>query len=88
MTESGDTFRTLSGVDHLPPTYLQSGTRDLFLSNTVRMHRKLRSSGVHAELHIGEAMPHGGFGGAPENLELDAEAGRFIAGHVRHGRGG
>ena len=27
-----------------PPTFLQSGTRDLFLSNTVRMHRALRAA--------------------------------------------
>ena len=52
-------------VTGFPPTYLQTGTRDLFLSNTVRMHRKLRAAGVDAELHVFEAMPHGGFGGAP-----------------------
>ena len=28
-----------------PPTILTSGTRDLFLSNTVRVHRKLREAG-------------------------------------------
>ena len=61
-----------------PPTFLQAGTRDLFLSNAVRMHRKLRAAGVPAELHIFEAMPHGGFLGAPEDLELDREVRRFI----------
>ena len=30
-------------VSAFPPTFLQAGTRDLFLSNTVRMHRKLRA---------------------------------------------
>jgi len=116
LTESGDSFRTNLGIDHVlsplmttnllyanghdlahpylsplfgdvhgfPPTYLQSGTRDLFLSNTVRMHRKLRAAGVEAELHIGEAMPHGGFGGGtPEEAELAAELERFLARHVR-----
>ena len=29
-------------VSNFPPTLLTSGTRDLFLSNTVRMHLKLR----------------------------------------------
>ena len=29
-----------------PPTYLVSGRRDMFLSNTVRTHRKLRTVGV------------------------------------------
>ena len=31
-----------------PPTILTTGTRDLLLSNTVRVHRKLRSAGVEA----------------------------------------
>ncbi|SEO77403.1 alpha/beta hydrolase [Trujillonella endophytica] len=70
-------------VAHFPPTFLQSGTRDLFLSNTVRMHRKLRAAGVEAELHVFEAMPHGGFGGAPEDRELIAERRRFLDRHRR-----
>ncbi|PSS60507.1 esterase [Ensifer sp. NM-2] len=61
-----------------PPIFLQSGTRDLFLSNTVRLHRKLRRVGVPVELHVFEAMPHGGFAGAPEDLELAAEVVRFV----------
>ena len=71
-------------VTGFPPTYLQTGTRDLFLSNTVRMHRKLRAAGVDAELHVFEAMPHGGFGGAtPEDLEAQAELRRFLDRHRR-----
>ena len=67
----------------LPPTLIQTGTRDLFLSNSVLMHRKLRKAGVEAELHVWEAMPHGGFGpfgagDAPENSEIDDEVQRFI----------
>lgn len=46
------------------PTLLTSGTRDLFLSNTVLFHRALRRSGIEAELHVWEAMPHGAFFGA------------------------
>jgi monoterpene epsilon-lactone hydrolase len=65
-----------------PPTLLQSGTRDMFLSNTVRMHRKLRSGGVDAELHVFEAMPHGGFWNAPEDEELAREVRRFIKSHM------
>lgn len=65
-----------------PPTFLQSGTRDLFLSNAVRMHRALRRASVDAELHIFEAMPHGGFqGNTPEDFELGAEASRFVKAH-------
>jgi epsilon-lactone hydrolase len=63
-----------------PRTFLQSGTRDLLLSNTVRMHRKLRSAGIPAELHVFEAMPHGGFGGGtPDDLEVTMELRRFLA---------
>jgi epsilon-lactone hydrolase len=63
-----------------PPTLLSSGTRDLLLSDTVRMHRALRRAGVRAELHITEAGPHGGFmGTAPEDRELMAECKRFCA---------
>jgi monoterpene epsilon-lactone hydrolase len=61
-----------------PPTFLQSGTRDLFLSNTARLHRKLRRAGAPVELHVFEAMPLGRFGGAPEDLELAAEVVRFV----------
>lgn len=66
-----------------PPALIQAGTRDLFLSNAALMHRKLRKAGVQAELHVWEAMPHGGFGAygmceAPENAEIDDEVGRFI----------
>lgn len=66
----------------LPPTFLQSGTRDLFLSNAVRMHPALRRAGVEAELHVFEAMPHGGFmGNTPEDRELAAEVSRFVGAH-------
>jgi acetyl esterase/lipase len=65
-----------------PPTFIQAGTRDLFLSNAVRLHRALRRAGVPVELHVWEAMPHGGFGGeTPEDAELRAEFGRFLRDH-------
>jgi acetyl esterase/lipase len=113
LTESGDSFNTLMGLDVVlqsrltecnrlyaggadlehpylsplfgdvagfPPTLLQAGTRDIFLSNAVIMHRKLRRAGVRAELHVWEAMPHGGFGGlTPEDRELSAELQAFIS---------
>jgi len=114
LTESGDSFETLMGLDPIlrtrltafnalytnghpledpmvsplfgdltgfPPTLLQSGTRDLFLSNTVRMHRRLRNAGVAAELHVFEAMPHGGFMGAPEDDDMQKEILRFASTH-------
>jgi epsilon-lactone hydrolase len=69
-----------------PPTFLQAGTRDLFLSNTVRMHRALRKAGVEVELHIFEGMPHGGFFGAPEDQEMAAEIRRFVESCWRRSR--
>ncbi len=61
-----------------PPTLLATGTRDLLLSDTVRLHRALRRSGVTAELYVMEAGPHGGFlGASPEDAEIMAEARRF-----------
>jgi acetyl esterase/lipase len=42
-----------------PPTFLLSGTRDIFLSNTVRTHVALRTAGIPADLFVLEAMPHG-----------------------------
>jgi len=62
-----------------PPTFIQTGTRDLFLSNSVLIHRKLRRADILAELHVGEAMPHGGFGGAPEDREMQEEFLKFLA---------
>jgi acetyl esterase/lipase len=62
-----------------PPTQVQTGTRDLLLSNSVRMHRALRAGGVVAELHVWEAMPHGGFGpDAPESAEARREFDVFL----------
>jgi acetyl esterase/lipase len=64
------------------PTLLSTGTRDLFLSNTVRMHRALRNADIPAELHVIEAAPHGGFfGSSPEDAEIGREVRRFIGEH-------
>jgi epsilon-lactone hydrolase len=61
-----------------PPAIFLTGTRDMLLSDNVRMHRALRSAGVDAELHVWEAAGHGGFlGMAPEDTERYAEMRRF-----------
>jgi acetyl esterase/lipase len=62
-----------------PRSFVQAGTRDLLLSNAVNIHRALRRAGVEAHLHVFEAMPHGGFFGAPEDEELNGEIRQFIA---------
>lgn len=68
-----------------PPTILTTGTRDLYLSNTVRMHRALRAAGVPAELHVIEAGPHTGFAGTPEAAEVDREVRRFVQAALKSG---
>lgn len=41
-----------------PPSLLITGTRDLLLSSTVRLHRVLREAGISADLHVFDAMWH------------------------------
>ncbi len=65
-----------------PPTILTTGTRDFLLSDTVRVHRKLRAAGVEADLHVWEAAPHFMFlGMAPEDYERTAEIRHFVHHH-------
>lgn len=61
------------------PTLLTAGTRDLFLSNAVRMHRALRCADIPAELHLLDAASHTGFVGAPEAEEITLELRKFLA---------
>ncbi|MGX7896064.1 alpha/beta hydrolase [Tsuneonella sp. HG222] len=56
-----------------PPTLLTAGTRDLFLSNAVRMLHRLREASVPVELLVYEAMPHGGFFGTPEDRAVEKD---------------
>ncbi|MBW4618176.1 MAG: alpha/beta hydrolase [Cyanosarcina radialis HA8281-LM2] len=51
-------YGDLSGF---PPAILVSGTRDLLLSTTSRVHRKLRDAGIPADLHVYEGMSHGDY---------------------------
>ena len=66
-----------------PPTFIQSGTRDRLLSDAARLHRALVNAGIETELHIWEAMPHGGFGGfAPEDEEIRMQFLKFAEKHL------
>jgi epsilon-lactone hydrolase len=68
-----------------PPAILTSGTRDLFLSNTVLTHRKLREAGVDAALQVFEGMSHAQYlfdPYAPETKEAFTEIARFFAAHL------
>jgi len=67
--------------DGFPPTLLVSGTRDLFLSNTVRTHTKLRQAGVEADLLVYEGMAHADYlhvPTAPESLHFYDELNTFL----------
>ncbi len=69
-----------------PPTILTSGTRDLFLSNTVRVHRKLRAAGVEAVLQVFEGQSHAQYYRditAPETKDYHGELTRFFDAHLK-----
>jgi monoterpene epsilon-lactone hydrolase len=68
-----------------PPAILTTGTRDLLLSNTVRVHRKLRQAGVDAELQVYEGQSHAHYmrdSSAPETKEAFEEIARFFDRHL------
>jgi len=68
-----------------PPSILTSGTRDLFLSNTVRVHRKMRAAGVEAALHVFEGQSHAQYAAdpsAPETKEYFDEVTKFFGRHL------
>lgn len=56
-----------------PPTLLTSGTRDLFLSNTARMHLKLWEAGVPATISSCSRCH------TPNTMAEDAPETRFIS---------
>jgi monoterpene epsilon-lactone hydrolase len=68
-----------------PPALLTSGTRDLFLSNTVRTHRALKRAGVEADLNVYEGQSHAQYMGnldAPETREAFTDIARFFDKHL------
>ena len=67
--------------DKFPPAYLVTGTRDLLLSDTVRLHRKLREAGIEASLNVYDGMFHGGYliaGESPEFHQVHNELREFL----------
>jgi epsilon-lactone hydrolase len=71
-------------VAGFPPTYLITGTRDLLLSDTVTMHRRLRKANVDADLHVYEGIGHADYVvEGPECEQHYAELGRFLLRHLR-----
>ena len=70
-----------------PPAILTTGTRDLLLSNTVRVHRKLREAGVEAQLEVFEGESHAQYqfdDRVPETKEAFGEITAFFDKHLGH----
>jgi acetyl esterase/lipase len=70
-----------------PPTILITGTRDLLLSDTVRMHRALRSVGGIADLHVYDGQVHadyiqGALKDLPESDDAMRELFEFFDKHL------
>lgn len=68
-----------------PPTILTSGTRDLLLSNTVRVNQKLREAGIETRLQVFEGQSHAQFyrdDRIPEVKEAFAEIAAFFDKHL------
>jgi monoterpene epsilon-lactone hydrolase len=68
-----------------PPAILTTGTRDLLLSNTVRVHRKLRRAGVVANLNVFEGESHAQYqfdDRVPETKEAFGEISHFFDKHL------
>ena len=69
-----------------PATILTSGTRDLLLSNTVRVHRKLRNLGIESFLQVYEGQSHAQYGRddrIPEVREAFTEIAYFLNKHLK-----
>src|SRR5262245_11902985 len=72
-------------VRGFPATILTTGTRDLLLSNTVRVHRKLRQAGVDAVLEVFEGQSHAHYLrniDAPETKDAFEEIAKFFDRHL------
>jgi len=68
-----------------PPAILTTGTRDLLLNNTVRVHRKLRRAGVVANLNVFEGESHAQYQSddrVPETKEAFGEISHFFEKHL------
>ncbi|MCQ8186075.1 alpha/beta hydrolase [Parvularcula maris] len=65
-----------------PPSLLLSGTRDLLLSDTVRLHRVLLDADIDADLIVYEGMWHA-FWSVPEGVTMRRDVVAFLTEHLR-----
>ena len=71
--------------EKFPPVFLVTGTRDLFLSGIARVHRKLTSNDIEADLHVYEGMSHADYlvvADSPESFEMYRALGKFVEKHL------
>ncbi len=68
-----------------PPTVFVTGTRDILLSDTVRVYRAMRTAGVTARLEVHEAMSHAEYiyaFDAPESAVAFQDIAQFFEKHL------
>jgi acetyl esterase/lipase len=72
----------------LPPLLIQAGTREVLLSDAVRLARRAREAGVDVTLDIWEGMWHvwQENPAVPESRQASTEIGRFLGRHLTQGR--
>ena len=74
-----------------PPTLIQGGTREIFLSNFVRLYRALVDAKLPAVLDLYEGMPHAfqaypAQAGSPESCAALDTTAAFLTNHLASGR--
>lgn len=87
--EAGVTHPLVSPVfgefSGFPPTVFVTGTRDILLSDTVRVYRAMRAAGVTARLEVHEAMSHAEYiyaFDAPESAVAFRDVAAFFDEHL------
>ena len=69
-----------------PPGIMITGTRDILLSSTIAVHRKLRRAGIDAELNVYEGQSHSQYSFAPSSpttKEIYQEISLFFDKHLK-----
>ncbi len=70
----------LGSMDGLPPTFITTGSRDLFLGMCLRLERRMRRAGVPVECRVWDGMWHvfEFYDEIPESAESLAEIATFL----------
>jgi len=73
-------------LSFFPPTLCVSSGRDILLSGTVNLNRKLHDAGVHTELVVYDALPHAFWAMflAPESDDCFRRMSAFLVKHLGH----